>query len=149
GYAFYQKGATSWKKVARKVDHALAREFNYVPLSFHAAPPRDSLQVLLGDSGFALEQFGRAARVNPKVKRILVRVNGPLERFAAIENRERLLCGAPQRYYEPMDLWRNRRERELSDQIIVSGRAVKELFIAANYPANKIYCLPLGIDVQP
>ncbi|HZQ06998.1 MAG TPA: glycosyltransferase, partial [Anaerolineae bacterium] len=149
GYAFYQKGVTSWKNVAKHVDAALAREFKYVPLNFHAAPPTDAFQVLLGDSGFALEPFVRAARANPAVKRILLRVSGPLETMLAVEARERQLCGVPPRRAEPMTYWRNQREIELADQIIIPSCVSEHLFLTVGYPAHKLHVLPLGIVAQP
>jgi glycosyltransferase involved in cell wall biosynthesis len=148
GYTFYQRGVTSWKKVAHHIDRALARHFDYVPLDFHAAPPKQPLQVLIGESGFALEHFLRAARVN-QVKRILTRGNGPQANLIAIENRERALCGVPPRHYSSMERWRNRRECALADQILVWGRGSQKLYVEAGYSSSKVRTLLLGVDTQP
>lgn len=148
-YSFYEKGVTSWKKTAHNIDRSLKRNFNYVSLGFRAPPPQYPLQVILGDSGFALEHFVRAARINPRVRRILVRGNGPIETVAAIENRERELCGVPPRAIEPLGFWREQREYALADKIAVHSRASARLFVKAGYPKHKLYILPLGISFQP
>lgn len=151
GYAFYQKGVTSWKKTARVIDHTLTRNhtFDYVPLGFQDPPSKTALQLVWGESGYALEHFVRAARLNPNVRRILARGSGPFETMVAIENRERELCGVPLDRYEPMEYWRNRRECELADRIVVPGHASEKLFLQAHYPAHKFHVLPLGIESQP
>lgn len=149
GYAFYQKGVTSWKKASSHVDRTLARHFNYVRLDFHAASAEQAMQVIVGDSGFALEHFLRAAQRNPNIKRVLSRGNGPFDTVVAIENRERSLCGVPERRYSAMERWRHRRECELADLIMVWGSGAHKLFVQANYPPQKLRTLPMGIDIQP
>lgn len=149
-YAFYEKGETSWKKEARQLDHALARKFTYVPLNFRAAPLAKAVDVVLGESGFALEHFLRAARLNPAVKRILRRSSAPFETMVVCRNRERELCGLPPLVFEPLEYWRNTRESALADEIIVPGRASQRLFLEGGYSADKVRVIPLGMPApQP
>lgn len=148
GYAFYQKGTTSWKRVTQVVDRTLARKFEYVPLGYFAPPPRESLKVVLGESGFALEHFLRAAKANPTVTRILLRGNGPFETTVAHDNRERALCGVPPRTHAPIEYWRHTRESTLADPIVVYSQTSKKFFVEAGYPEHKLRVLPLGIASQ-
>lgn len=149
-FAFLEKGETSWRKEARLLDRAFAHNFSYASTSFRDAPLAEPIDVVLGESGFALEHFLRAARLNPSVKRILRRGNGPFRNMVALENRERALCGVPLLVHEPLKYWRNEREFELADEIVVPSKAARKLFLEAGYPANKVRFVTVGMPApQP
>lgn len=144
-YAYYEKGETSWRKEARLLDRAFVRHFAYASTSWRDAPLTKPADVLLAESGFALEPFLRAARLNPNVKRILRRGNGPFANMVAQENRERALCGVPRNVHEPLEYWRNARECELADEIVVPSNAPLKLFLEAGYPADKLRFVTVGM----
>ncbi|MFI5322341.1 MAG: glycosyltransferase [Thermodesulfobacteriota bacterium] len=148
-YAFFEKGLTSWRKTSARIDGALRKTFeNYHPVSFRTKPVMRKTDVVIGQSGFSLEQFMRAFQHNPGVLKVLYRESGPLENMLGIVNRERRICGVEQRDVPAMELWRNRAELETADHLLLFSDISKKLFMDSGYPEEKIEVLHLGINAH-
>ena len=148
-YTFFEKGLTSWRKTSARIDGALRKSFkNYSPVGFRAKPVMRKTDVVIGQSGFSLEQFMRAVEVNPGVLNVLYRESGPLENMLGIGNRERSICGVEERSVPAMELWRQRAELETADHLLLFSDISKKLFIESGYPGDKIEVLRLGINVH-
>jgi glycosyltransferase involved in cell wall biosynthesis len=148
-YTFFEKGLTSWRKTSARIDAALGKSFkNYSPVGFRAKPVMRKTDVVIGQSGFSLEQFMRAVKYNPGVLKVLYRESGPLENMLGIGNRERRICGVEERDVPAMELWRQRAELETSDRLLLFCDISKKLFIDSGYTGDKIEVLRLGINVH-
>ncbi len=148
-FAFYEKGLTSWKKTSAKIDGALRKAFkNYQSVSFRTKPASLHTDVVIGQSGFALEGFVRASERNPDVLKALYRESGPLENMLAITNRERKMCGVEERGVAPIESWRNGLELATADRLILFCEISKRLFKESGYPDEKMDVLRLGINVH-
>lgn len=148
-FAFFGKGVTSWKKTSAKIDGALGKVFkNYQSVSFRTRPAARETDVVIGQSGFALEAFVKASERNPGVLKVLYRESGPLENMLRIANRERALCGVEEKEVPPIELWRNRLEIETADKLILFSEISKRLFRESGLPEEKMEVLRLGINVH-
>lgn len=148
-FAYYEKGLTSWRKTSARIDGALGKAFkNYQSVSFRTGPSARKTDVILGQSGYALEHFTRASGYNPDVLKLLYRESGPLENMLRITNRERLMCGIEKRDVPAIELWRNRLEINTADRLILFSEISKRLFRKAGIPEEKMAVLRLGINVH-
>ena len=137
-FAFFEKGVTSWKKTSARIDGALGKAFkNYQSVSFRSRPAARETDVVIGQSGFALEGFVRASGRNPGVLKVLYRESGPLENMLRIANRERVMCGVEEKDVTPIELWRNRLEIETADKLILISEKSKRLFRESGIPDRK------------
>ncbi len=148
-FAFFEKGVTSWKKTSARIDGALGKAFkNYQSVSFRTRPAAREADIVIGQSGFALEGFVRASGLNPGALKVLYRESGPLENMVRIANRERALCGVEEKYVAPIELWRNRLEIETADRLFLFSEISKRLFRESGLPEEKMEVLRLGINVH-
>jgi glycosyltransferase involved in cell wall biosynthesis len=148
-FAFFEKGVTSWKKTSARIDGALGKAFkNYQSVSFSERPAAREADVVIGQSGFALEGFVRASERNPGALKVLYRESGPLENMLRIANRERALCGVEEKDVAPIELWRNRLEIETADKLILFSEISKRLFWESGLSEEKMEVLRLGINVH-
>lgn len=148
-FAYFEKGLTSWRKTSAKIDGALGKAFkNYKSVSFRSRTADRGTDVVIGQSGFALEHFTRASERNPDVLKVLYRESGPLENMLRIANRERRICGVGGRDVQPIERWRNRLEIETTDRLILFSEISKRLFKDSGCPEEKIEVLRLGINVH-
>ncbi len=148
-YTFFEKGHTSWRKTSARIDAALTKTFkNYSSVSFRTKPLMRYADVVIGQSGFSLEQFMRAAEFNPGVLKVIYRESGPLENMLRVGNRERRICGLEERNVPAMEIWRQRTELECADNLLLFCDISKKLFIESGYPGDRIEVLRLGINVH-
>jgi len=148
-YTYYQKGVTSWKKYSLKADMFLKKNFkNYHSISFKDRFDLDSVDLIIGQSEYSLENFLRSTQLNPNVLKILHQEGTVLEERVRITNRERQKCGLDLIHKTPMEIWRNKLECDLSDYIIVPSSVSKNYFLECGYPERKIKILPYGIDTD-
>lgn len=148
-FAFFEKGVTSWKKTSARIDGALGKAFKkYQSVSFRTIPAARGTDVVIGQSGFALEGFLRASERNPGILKVLYRESGPIENMLRIANRERALCGVEEKDVAPIELWRNRLEIETADKLILFSEISKRLFRESGLPEEKMEVLRLGINVH-
>lgn len=146
-HAFAETGATSWKKIARHVDAALHARFRT-----RSRDARDrvrdgaSPRVVVAESGSALEHFAAARRLDPAVRLVLTRGNGPFESVLALTNHERARCGLDPLRPAPLARWRHHREEALADTVVVLGTASRRAFVAAGRSAERIAIVPPGFD---
>ncbi len=148
-FTYFEKGLTSWRKTSARIDAALMKSFkSYSPVSFRTKPLMRHADVVIGQSGFSLEQFMRAVEFNPGVLKIIYRESGPLENMLRLGNRERKKCGLEERNVPAMEIWRQRTELESADNLLLFCDISKKLFIESGYPGDKIEVLRLGINVH-
>ncbi len=148
-YSYCQRELTNWKKCSLKIDLLLKRNFrNYTSISFKDDLVLDSIDLIIGQSEFCLENFLKSIELNSNVLKILHQVGTVLQERIAISNRERQKCGVNLIYKRPMELWRNKKECDLSDYIILSSSIAKRYFLRVGYPETKIKILPHGIDAH-
>lgn len=106
-------------------------------LAATAAPRR----ILIGWSSFSLESF----RSSPSAIKVLVR-----DSFHIEEQMHRLETSYRHLGLPPVDrrevVFRELREYELADRIIVLSRTARDSFVARGIDPEKIFILPLGID---
>jgi glycosyltransferase involved in cell wall biosynthesis len=146
-YAYYEKGLTSWKRTSANIHQILEKSFcNYFPTSFRDRPMFDKVDIVLGQSGFSLEQFIRVSMKNSGVLKILYRESGPIENMLEVTNRERQLCGLENRSVSSMELWRSNIEIKFADYLILPSCISKGLFMRAGFPSYKMKVLRLGIN---
>lgn len=148
-YAYYEKGLTSWRKTSARVDGVLRRSFkNYISVGFRTKPVTNRVDLVVGQSGFSMEQFIRAGRYNPGALNVLYRESGPIENMLKVTNRERKKCGVEKRNMAPIELWRNQAELKLTDHLLLFSDISKKLFMDSGYPEEKINVIRLGITVH-
>ncbi|MGH7889340.1 MAG: glycosyltransferase family 4 protein, partial [Thermodesulfobacteriota bacterium] len=71
-YSYFQRGLTSWKKYSLKIDALLKKNFeNYSPVCFKDSFTLDSVDIIIGQSEYALENFLKASDLNPGVLKVL------------------------------------------------------------------------------
>jgi len=144
-YYFYRAGPTSWRYQSARVDAVLRRRSTAHRSSPFARPcPASGVRLVVGQSGFCLEAF-LESRGTPGARRIVHRESAPLEVVTPLVDEERVRCGLPPMGAPPIALWRDRRECELADTIVVTSRHSRTLFIGAGHPAAKLRVIAPGI----
>jgi len=148
-YSYCQRGLTSWKKCSFKIDLLLKRNFrDYASISFKDGFALDGIDLIIGQSDFCLENFLKSIVLNPNVLKILHQEGTVLQERVAISNGERQKCGVNLIYKTRTDLWRNKKECDLSDYIIVSSSVAKRYFLRCGYSETKVKILPYGINMH-
>lgn len=148
GFSYFQKGGTSWKKVCNKIDYALKKNFtDYFPLDFSGKLKSNKFDFIVGQCQYCLEQFIRTAELNPKVVKLMV-IATHTESEINATNRERMACGLEAINNHPMERFRYKAERLLSDYLIVASKMCKSDLMASGFPQERIRILPYGIDVH-
>jgi glycosyltransferase involved in cell wall biosynthesis len=149
GYAFRERGMTSWRKVCWKIDSALRRSFSsYYSIDYKAGYHGQTMDFLVGQSEFSLELLLRARQLNPNLLTLIHHEGTLLDARIKLKNRERKLCGLEPKPAPPMLLWRSRLECDLADHILVSSSVSHKHFVKSGHPPEKIRILPWGIDVR-
>jgi glycosyltransferase involved in cell wall biosynthesis len=152
GWAHWTRGSAGWGKVAWHVDRRLrAYGRGYRALDRAHGPWPGALEVLVGQSGYALEHFAEARRLNPGVRLVLLRGDLPFDDAAEITDREMAACGVRPRaqlLLRPMRRWRDRRERELADVVVVWSQVARRAFADRGCPEERLVTIPLGMGAR-
>jgi glycosyltransferase involved in cell wall biosynthesis len=152
GWAHWSRGQVGWAHVAWHVDRALrAHGRAYRAVDRHHGPWPGRLDVVLGQSGHALEQFAEARRLHPGARLVLVRGDIAFEEAIAITDREMERCGVESRAQllrRPMGRWRDRREQELADVVVVWSRIARRSFAERGWPGERVHTVPLGMEAR-
>jgi glycosyltransferase involved in cell wall biosynthesis len=149
-YAFFEKGATSWKKYSAHVDACMQQRIvGYRGFSARVPFQARVDQVLVGASEFALEPFLHARQRAPAVRLILHQEGSVLRRRDQLVNDERVRCGLPPLAKSAFEYWRNDMELALADRIVVPSQPARRHFLQAGVSESKLRIVPYGIDDLP
>lgn len=143
-HAYGALGVTSWKKVSGHVDQSLRAAFGAVSCGWGDAVPARGFDVLLAQSGFALEHQRRAEENDGPGTRLLLRGNGPWSDVVEITNRERDALGLAPDPPRPVEVWRHAAEEARADILVVLSQASARRYVAAGRAPGDLVVVPLG-----
>jgi glycosyltransferase involved in cell wall biosynthesis len=130
-FAYAEKGATSWRLIARKVSGVLERRAGrFSEAGLFDVPTDDTADIVVGQSSVCLEAFRRSAIRRPDALRVLYRESAPYADVLAISDRERRRSGVPPQEAPPMVLWRHQQETALADAVVVLSEVSRQMFLA-------------------
>lgn len=146
-YAFYSRGAESWKKLCTEIDRSLDARFDrYQPFTHRDRFDFGAADIVVGQSEHCLEVLLKVRRLNRRALTIVHQECTVLGDHVAIVNRERKRCGLGPIVTTPMDFWRNRRENDLAHHFIVASSVARGFYLANGFAASRVHVIPYGMN---